>query len=197
MTPFFPPRDDPPDPPPPRLQLDDNAAENPDEFEGEDGDENAEDLGSDENLDDKVPDEPPELSWEEELAAAGAPEDLITVTTYRFAHEAELAKLLLQREGVTAFIADAEAIAMDWFLGSAIGFVKLQVPRAQVKEAVTVLTSTPSSPPEEIPMDDDAPETARCLSCGATMGDNESTCAACGWSYHDDADSGEHGIQAV
>src|SRR5262245_2038280 len=53
--------------------------------------------------------------------------DLVTVATFRFVHEAELAKLHLTEEGIQSFIMDAETVTMDWLLGNAIGNIKLRV----------------------------------------------------------------------
>ena len=97
---------------------------------------------------------------------------LVTVCTYTSAVQAEMAKLALEAEGVTAFIGDATMVTAEWLIGSALGGVKLQVAEVDVPAAMAVLASHESltNPSGDRPADDDVP---RCLSCGATMPDEE------------------------
>ncbi len=116
-------------------------------------------------------------------------DELITVATFRFAHEAELARLHLAEVGVRAFIADAETVAMDWLLGNAIGNVKLQVPRDRAEEAAGILANEQRLRLEDHPdtdEDDDEDETGFCLACGEELPEDESKCPSCGWSYDDE-----------
>ena len=115
-------------------------------------------------------------------------DDLVTVATFRFVHEAELAKLHLTEEGIQSFIMDAETVTMDWLLGNAIGNIKLMVPGNDFDRAEAILERFR-------PRESDAreePETSAfaCLACGATIPRDEAKCPACGWSYTDE------GIQA-
>jgi hypothetical protein len=114
-------------------------------------------------------------------------DDLVTVATFRFVHEAELAKLHLGTESIQSFIMDAETVTMDWLLGNAIGNIKLQVAAADADRAEAILERfrpDPNAPP--------IPETGdfACLSCGSVIPPDENKCPACGWSYTDE------GIQA-
>jgi len=114
--------------------------------------------------------------------------ELITVASYRYATKAEMVKELLAQAGVQAFVADAAMVTNDWFLGNAIGYVKLQVPEAQAEEALKILNENPlmldAAPPEE---DLDAP--VKCLECGAMIADGDEKCPACGWSYEQEGDA--------
>src|SRR5713101_6556615 len=70
----------------------------------------------------------------------GTMEDqLVTVETYQFLPQAQAAKLQLEGNGITVFLADAETVNMDWLLGNAIGNIKLQVPAEQVEKALNLL----------------------------------------------------------
>ena len=110
-------------------------------------------------------------------------EELVTVAGYRFATEAELAKMHLEEAGIPAFLADAETVNMDWLLGNAIGDIKVQVARSQAEAATEVLAAR-QNPPSEAE-EDDEPENAPagCLSCGKEIPEGESKCPACGWTY--------------
>lgn len=111
---------------------------------------------------------------------------LVTVCTYTSAVQAEMAKLALEAGGVTAFIGDATMVTAEWLIGSALGGVKLQVAEVDVPAAMAVLASHESltNPSGDRPADDGVP---RCLSCGAVMPGEATTCPACGWSFLDGA----------
>lgn len=146
-----------------------------------------------------VTDQPPRPrpNFEEgiqDLGDAGLPrerdpvDDLVTVATFRFVHEAELAKLHLAEEGIQSFIMDAETVTMDWLLGNAIGNIKLMVAGNDFARAEAILDRF-------IPKGRDAPEEPEvsdfaCLACGTTILRDDAKCPACGWSYTDE------GIQA-
>src|SRR5262249_18282199 len=99
--------------------------------------------GAQEPLDGREVEEDDEPELEPSAGPEDRADDLVTVATFRFAHEAEFGKLRLEAAGVTAFIADAETVAMDWLLGNAIGNIKLQVPRSRAEEAATILAEAP------------------------------------------------------
>lgn len=67
--------------------------------------------------------------------------ELVTVEAYSTPTEAEVDRTFLEREGVRAYVADAEILAMDWLLGAAVGGVKLQVAAADVQRARELLQS--------------------------------------------------------
>ena len=108
--------------------------------------------------------------------------ELVTVATFRFLPEAEAAKLCLEAQGLTAFLADAETVNMDWFLGNAIGNIKLQVPSPQTEAAAAMLENMRGDRQRRKKLAGDA-ETNVCLACGAALPEVESRCGACGWSY--------------
>jgi hypothetical protein len=60
---------------------------------------------------------------------------LVTLQTFEFLPEAELAREFLAEEGFTPLLTDAEVVAMNWLLGNAVGYIKLQVPTDQAAEA--------------------------------------------------------------
>jgi hypothetical protein len=112
-------------------------------------------------------------------------EDLVTVQTYRFAPEAEAARMYLEGEGLTAFLADAEIVSMDWLLGNAVGNVKLQVPRSQAQHAQFLLEEMDARRGEA----GGAESAGDCLACGAEIPEWKTTCPQCGWSYDSGKDA--------
>ncbi len=63
----------------------------------------------------------------------------VTVAHYPFRTAAEAARLNLEAEGMPAFLSDAETVDMDWLLGNALGWIKLQVPAADAERAAAIL----------------------------------------------------------
>jgi hypothetical protein len=129
-------------------------------------------------------------------------DNLVTVKTFQFGPEAEAAKMHLQAHGIRSFLADAETVNMDWLLGNALGYVKLQVSSDQAESAAAILQRMPAreSPPDDR---EETAEVATCLSCGGKLPSGQSVCPSCGWSYAsagdevtdeenvDDSDDGE------
>jgi hypothetical protein len=111
---------------------------------------------------------------------------LTTVGSFPFLPEAEAARMHLEEAGIPAFLSDAETVNMDWFLGNAIGYVKLQVPSAQAKAARSILQRIRTDQSQHDVGTPVAADTAVCLACGAELPAGQSTCAACGWSYASD-----------
>ena len=113
-------------------------------------------------------------------------QDLVTVATYRLALRAEVARLALEQEGIRVFIMDSNQVATNFFLGPLMGYIKLQVPRSEVEAALTVFQRQPSlldSSDSSSSSEEEDDELAQCLSCGATLPEDDDRCPACGWSY--------------
>lgn len=53
---------------------------------------------------------------------------LVTVARFSFPHEANIAKGLLESEGIPSFVADEHTVNMQWLYSNAMGGVRLQVP---------------------------------------------------------------------
>jgi hypothetical protein len=63
----------------------------------------------------------------------------VTVAQYPFRTAAEAARVRLEAEGIAAFLCDAEVVDMNWLLGNALGWIKLQVPAADAERAAAIL----------------------------------------------------------
>ncbi len=85
---------------------------------------------------------------------------LVTIASFRFLAEAEAARMHLEGAGVPAFLSDKEVVNIDWLLGNAIGYIKLQVPESQAEAAQAILEPVEEdwepSPEEYSHPDDDA-----------------------------------------
>ena len=117
-------------------------------------------------------------------------EELVTIKTFAFLPQAEVAKLHLDEAGIQAFVADAETGHM--LVANTVGFVKLQVPESQAEAALAVLSQRTYDADETGGLS----EETRCLSCGTTMSADQSTCPKCGWSYASAAAGNELGDSA-
>jgi len=67
---------------------------------------------------------------------------LVVVGAFTSAHEAHLARSVLQAAGLDATIAGEHLVSMYWLYSNAIGGVKVLVPEAQVEAAREVLASS-------------------------------------------------------
>jgi ribosomal 50S subunit-recycling heat shock protein len=70
--------------------------------------------------------------------------DLVTVATFRNYVKAQFAQTRLLTSGMQAFLFDDNTIRVDGFLSTALGYVKLRVPAADVVEALEMLRPEPS-----------------------------------------------------
>jgi len=111
--------------------------------------------------------------------------ELITVATYPHQSRAEVARIALASAGIEGYIQDSYTGTMDWFLGNAIGWIKLQVAKDRLDEARAILEASPGllweTRPDAEPIADDA-----CLACGKLIPAGKDRCPACGWSFLDE-----------
>ncbi|MBR9829165.1 MAG: DUF2007 domain-containing protein [Oceanospirillales bacterium] len=64
---------------------------------------------------------------------------LVTIARYTYPYEAQIARALLDSEGVDAFIADEQTINMQWLYSDALGGVRLQVKAEDAERALRLL----------------------------------------------------------
>lgn len=91
-------------------------------------------------------------------------EELQTVATFTSPWEAQLAKAVLESEGIEAMIADENLIRLYWALSNAIGGVKVQVRPDDLERARTHLASCQPLPEIYLVEDEDLART-RCPEC--------------------------------
>jgi rubrerythrin len=108
-------------------------------------------------------------------------DNLITIATFPYVAEAEACRMHLDDAGIPAFVADAEVVTMDWLLGNAIGYVKLQVPQSRAEEAAAIMARRPRQHQQDV---DGPSEATACLACGTQMAEGQDVCPSCGWSFH-------------
>ncbi len=114
--------------------------------------------------------------------------ELVTIERFPAVPDAEAARDLLTDQGIPAFLADEQTINVNWLLGNAIGYIKLQVPSDQVEEARSVLREQQGVARLRRRGPEEGGATA-CLACGAAIPPNQKDCPSCGWSYGDDVGS--------
>jgi hypothetical protein len=64
---------------------------------------------------------------------------LVTIATFDLPPKAELARNALTAAGIQSVLGDDNLIGMDWLVGNAVGWVKLQVREEDADKAVAVL----------------------------------------------------------
>jgi hypothetical protein len=115
-------------------------------------------------------------------------DDLINIETFEFIQEAEAARDLLEEEGIHAFVSNADIMSMNWALGNAIGYVKLQVPQDRAEMAIAILRERRESLAARRKLPGTEPGATACLECNAAIPAGRRDCPACGWSYGVDLD---------
>jgi hypothetical protein len=113
-------------------------------------------------------------------------DELVTVATFWYSHEAELAKVHLAEAGIASLVFDDLMTSFGYY-GNATGGVKLQVAKGDVETALAVMAEWPK--PRDRSVEESAGvDTLRCLSCGKRMLEDQIECEECGWSYADAVD---------
>ncbi|MCE5268580.1 MAG: DUF2007 domain-containing protein [Planctomycetaceae bacterium] len=100
--------------------------------------------------------------------------NLKTIVTYATPEEAEVARAVLENEGIVASFENASFVGMAWYLSNAVGGVKLQVSEADETRARNVLAETvhaASSQPTSV---------RSCAACGAELPERFDVCWYCG-----------------
>lgn len=117
--------------------------------------------------------------------AASPSIDLVTITTYANPQEAAVARAALAEEGIAAYAIGEEAVNVMWYVGSALGGVRLQVATTDQQRAHDVLRQIEEAS-QPIPA-------WVCPSCGAEVDEGFAVCWSCGTA----ADAGGSGDAAV
>lgn len=65
--------------------------------------------------------------------------NLVTIATFDLPAKAQLARNALTQSGIQAVVTDESVVAMDWLLGNAVGWVKVQVLEEDAGRAVAAL----------------------------------------------------------
>lgn len=76
--------------------------------------------------------------------------DWVTIATYDFWPDAEIARGRLQSEGIEARLADQHLVQTDWLYSIAVGGIKLQVDSADAERAMSILDRDDSAALDDI-----------------------------------------------
>jgi hypothetical protein len=112
---------------------------------------------------------------------------LITLATYDNVPLSEVARLRLEDAGIPVRIENADIVNALWHVGPALGGVRLIVDEEHAAAARALIAEIHETP-TLAPQTDDDPAPPKCLACGAEFPANADRCAACGWSFADDAE---------
>lgn len=77
-------------------------------------------------------------------------EQLVTIKTFTYPHEAYVIQGRLESEGIPTFLKDEMTVQVHNFYSNAVGGVKLQVTAGDVDKALQVLDSTKEERPETV-----------------------------------------------
>ncbi|MFW5791985.1 MAG: DUF2007 domain-containing protein [Desulfohalobiaceae bacterium] len=95
-------------------------------------------------------------------------EHLVTVKTFLYPWEADLARSALEAAGIPAYVRDAETVSLNWFLSNALGGVRVQVPGELADKAREVLEATAEDVAWPDPDEQPLPTCPRCGSASTT-----------------------------
>lgn len=88
---------------------------------------------------------------------------MITVASFSFPYEAQLAKAKLESEGIPAFVLDEHTINMQWLYSNAMGGVRVQVPNPYLEQASKILSKDYS----QALVQEKGIDLPTCLECGS------------------------------
>jgi hypothetical protein len=89
--------------------------------------------------------------------------ELVTIRRYLWPHEAQVARSVLESDGIAAVVQDQHMAQMDWLYVQAIGGLRLQVSSEDAGRATELLDTLEASAPPP-PADEDA---VACPLCGS------------------------------
>ncbi|MCF7853879.1 MAG: DUF2007 domain-containing protein [Candidatus Pacebacteria bacterium] len=88
---------------------------------------------------------------------------MITIASFDNTEEAELLRIRLEQEGITAHIADAAVVTLNWMYSNAVGGVKVQVAEQDLAKAKNVLDKLEIGIADQYPL-----SKYKCPYCGST-----------------------------
>src|SRR5438309_2763114 len=117
------------------------------------------------------------------------PEDeFVTLSSFQTASAAQPLRIALEDAGIPVFVADDNAVTVNWLWGPALGYVKVQVPKSQAGAALEIAK-------QHVPAARGAEEEkpSVCLSCGAEMPEDAEVCPKCGWTFNTEEEVDQEG----
>jgi len=110
---------------------------------------------------------------------------LSTVAEFANPHQADVAKMHLEAEGIPAFLGNRNIVESIGLWGNLIGPIRLQVHPGDVERASALLAHA-SDPSIARGEPDEAFAVVTCLSCGEPLAETDDACPRCGWTYTTD-----------
>jgi hypothetical protein len=104
-------------------------------------------------------------------------EPLVTVDTFKFLSDAAMAKVLLESDGIPAYLFNTNAVGT-----LPVDSIELQVrPDDEIRARATLTKLHAEQKTAQRDQPRSLPE--KCLSCGRPMPSSTDTCPACGWTF--------------
>lgn len=95
---------------------------------------------------------------------------LMTVASYSFPYQAQIARARLEVDGIQAYVADEHTITMQWLYSDALGGVKVQVREQDLSRARSILAEDLSVDAMIVAADDKPLRTTICCeACGGSQ----------------------------
>ena len=90
---------------------------------------------------------------------------LVTIEEYDKSYQAQVAVLALEQAGIHCYLQDETIVAMDWFIASAVGGIKLQVSMDDADQARNILAEIRNSQRDREQQNQDQWVALRCGRC--------------------------------
>jgi len=114
----------------------------------------------------------------------GDADRLVTIATYNLPDIAQAEMLLLEQEGVCAFLTDANLVETDWFVSNVVAGAKIEVAEADADRALEILQQYRAAEAQagrsEEPVVFDCPECGQDVMFPADRRGRVETCPHCG-----------------
>ncbi len=102
-------------------------------------------------------------------SSVGISHNLITIATLSYPAQAHVLRTKLETQGIWAFVADENLVAMNWLYSNVIGGVKLQVKEQDVERALEILGIEPEDFEDVIDdFGEEEVEDERCPHCNSS-----------------------------
>jgi Putative prokaryotic signal transducing protein len=110
------------------------------------------------------------------------PHDLVIIEEFDNPHRADMARMLLEENGIPAMLDNRYIVETAGFPRNAVGNIRLQVPADQADAARALLADQNTSIQTRRARAGDF-ESSVCLNCGQPMTDDQDVCPHCGWTF--------------
>ena len=76
------------------------------------------------------------------------PDRLVTIRRFTHTWEADMARVILEAEGIPAYLVNADTVNVNWLWSNAVGGIRLRVPEKFARTAAEALSTRPDLLPD-------------------------------------------------